>query len=109
MTEIDLKVENSEESEENNIIGNNDLEEIYANDNIDCRREFALWKSVILQALVDLKNKSKKKMGKINRIKALMWFNLANKEFRAVCACADLDPLYVWEKAQIIKKNNIML
>lgn len=85
------------------------IQQKYANDNFDCRREISLWKGVILQALVDLKSRSKKKMAKVNRVKSILWLNLQNKDFLIACSYADLDPLYVWEKAQILKKNNPMI
>ncbi len=81
----------------------------YSNDNIYYKGEIALWKAVILQALIDLQSNSKKKIANTYRIKALMWFNLKNKEFLQVCNWAGLDPLYVYEKAQVVKRNNRFL
>ena len=69
-------------------------------------REEALWKAVILQAFIDMKNNSKKKLANTFRVKATLWFNLKNKDFITVCHYANLDPKYVWEKAEIIKNNN---
>lgn len=68
--------------------------------------EVCLWKAVIMQALVDLGSHSNKKMAKINRIKAILWCNLNNKDFLTVCAHAELNPHYVYQKAQKIKKEN---
>ncbi|HSQ97271.1 MAG TPA: hypothetical protein VLL98_00965, partial [Rickettsiales bacterium] len=66
----------------------------------------ALWKAVILQALVDLQSNSKKKIANTYRIKALMWFNLKNENFIKICNLADLDPKYVSQKAKKVKENN---
>ena len=92
-----------------NIIDNLARRRHYANDNFNCKKEIALWKGVILQSLVDLKSRSKKKMAKVNRIKSILWLNLSNKDFHTACSYADLDPLYVWEKSQIIKNNNPLI
>lgn len=78
----------------------------YSNDNFYYKSEIALWKAVILQALVDLQSNSKKKIANTYRIKALMWFNLKNQDFITVCNYAGLDPKYVYKKARIVKENN---
>ena len=78
----------------------------YSNDNIYYKSEIALWKAVILQALLDLQTTSKKKIANTYRVKALMWFNLKNEEFLTVCNYAGLDPKYVYAKAQLVKSNN---
>lgn len=99
-SKIKIKVKN------HNILDNFIYQKQYANDNFNAKKEIALWKGVILQALVDLKSQSKKKMAKVNRVKAILWLNLQNRDFLIACSHADLDPLYVWEKSQIIKNNN---
>lgn len=78
----------------------------YSNDNLYYKSEIALWKAVILQAMLDLQTNSKKKIANTYRVKALMWFNLKNEDFLTVCNYAGLDPLYVYQKSQIVKKNN---
>ena len=88
---------------------NTDFEYRYSNDNLYFKSEIALWKAVILQALVDLQSNSKKKIANTYRIKALMWFNLKNEEFLTVCNYAGLDPKYVYEKSRIVKENNKFL
>lgn len=97
----------------NNISNNDNQEEEfdyrYSNDNLYFKSEIALWKAVILQALVDLQSNSKKKIANTYRIKALMWFNLKNEEFLTVCNYAGLDPKYVYEKSRIVKDNNKFL
>ncbi len=72
----------------------------------NAKKIVALWKSVILQGLIDLASRSSKKMAKINRIKSLMWFNISNQDFQQVCTNACLDSEYVHKKALQIKKNN---
>ena len=74
--------------------------------NLKKSREEALWKAVILQAFVDLKNNSKKKLANTFRVKATLWFNLKNKDFLTVCYYANLNPYYVWKKAEAIKNCN---
>lgn len=66
----------------------------------------ALWKGVILQALLDLKSVSNKKMAKIHRRQASKWINLHNTGFIRVCALAELDPRYVYaHKLNIIEER----
>ena len=65
-----------------------------------------LWKAVIMQALVDLGSRSNKKMAKINRVRSILWCNLNNKDFLTVCSYAELNPYYVYQKVQKIKKEN---
>jgi len=81
----------------------------YSNDNIYYKSEIALWKAVILQAMIDLQSNSRKKIANTYRIKALMWFNLKNDEFLTVCSYAGLNPHYVHEKAMKVKANNRFL
>jgi len=97
---IKIKIKNR------NIIDNLSQQKKYANENFNCKSETALWKAVILQSLVDLRSRSKKKMAKVNRVKSILWLNLSNKDFVTACSYADLDPLYVWEKSQLIKNSN---
>jgi hypothetical protein len=70
------------------------------------KNEIALWKAVILQALIDLQSNSRKKIANTYRIKALIWFNPNNSEFIQVCNWADLNPEYVYQKAKKIKEKN---
>lgn len=98
----------------NNVNNNNknnekDFNYRYSNNNLYFKSEIALWKAVILQALVDLQSNSKKKIANTYRIKALMWFNLKNEDFITVCNYAGLDPKYVYEKSRIVKENNKFL
>lgn len=68
--------------------------------------EQSLWRAVILQAFIDLKNNSKKKLANTFRVKATLWFNLKNKDFLKVCEYADLNPEYVWGIAEKEKDAN---
>jgi hypothetical protein len=65
--------------------------------------ERALWRAVILQAFVDLKNNSKKKIAKTYRLKSALWFNLKNSDFLAICNYANLEASYVYGFAEKIK------
>lgn len=69
-------------------------------------QETSLWKAVILQAFIDLKSNSKKKIANTHKVKATLWFNMNNNDFVATCYYAELDPQYVWRKAAIIKEMN---
>ena len=89
---------------------NNNYRKEYFFEELEYRnREVALWKAVITQALVDLGSVSHKKMAKIHRIRSIMWFNLTNKNFLTVCSFASLNPYYVYQKAQKIKKENPLI
>jgi hypothetical protein len=67
-----------------------------------------MWKAVILQAFIDLKNNSRKKIANTYRVKAALWFNINNSDFITVCNYANLNPNYVWSKANVVKKNNFL-
>ena len=105
-------INNNDNNNNNNINNNNNEKDFnyrYSNNNLYFKSEIALWKAVILQALVDLQSNSKKKIANTYRIKALMWFNLKNEDFITVCNYAGLDPKYVYEKSRIVKENNKFL
>lgn len=80
--------------------------EIPVNDDINIKGEMAMWKAVIMQALVDVASKSNKKMSRVNRLKSGKWLNLRNRNFLNVCSYAELDPEYVVQKAEKIKEQN---
>lgn len=82
---------------------NSDLDIYYKNNK---NGEQSLRRAVILQAFVDLKNNSKKKLANTFRVKATLWFNKKNKDFIRVCYFANLNPDYVLEKANKIKNYN---
>lgn len=65
-----------------------------------------LWRAVILQAILDLKNNGHKVMDKVNRIKAILWINLNRKDFIDVCHMADMNPQSVYNyKLKILQKQ----
>jgi uncharacterized protein YozE (UPF0346 family) len=70
---------------------------------VELNPEQALWKAVILQAFVDLKNNSKKKITKTYKLKSALWFNKSNENFAIVCDYADLNANYVHKFAERIK------
>lgn len=92
---------------ENDSIG--ELVQFPSYDKASFEAESTLWKAVIVQALIDLSSRSRKKMAKSNRIKALLWINMSNSDFLTACAYAALDPRYVSGKAEFVKKNNPMI
>lgn len=59
------------------------------------RSERALWRAVILQALVDAASESRKYEARLEREKARRWLLAAGEDFVTVCHHADLDPSYV--------------
>ena len=65
----------------NKALSKQNIKDINKNENDTFKGEIALWKAVILQALIDLQSQSKKKIATTYRIKALMWFNLKNQDF----------------------------
>lgn len=81
---------------------NNFFELLYKS---DINSEQALWKAVILQAFVDLRNNSRKKIAKTYKLKSALWFNLNNKNFVTVCYYANYDPYFVWKQAEYIKDS----
>lgn len=75
----------------------------YSNDNY--KKEIALWRAVILQAFVDLRSRSSRKLARGNRIRSRLWLRLSNRNFQLVCRFARLDPFYVWDRVQEEKKK----
>lgn len=65
------------------------------------RRKFqALWRSVITQALIDAASNSKKKIDKLNKIRAIEWLTNYSDDFLEVCIMANMDPSYVMRKGK---------
>jgi uncharacterized membrane protein len=81
-------------------INHENFESLYK---VELNPEQALWKAVILQAFVDLKNNSKKKITKTHKLKSALWFNINNENFVMVCDYADLNAGYVYKFAEKIK------
>ena len=67
--------------------------------------EQSIWKAVLLQAFVDLKSNSKKKIAKTYRMKSAIWFNLNNSDFVRICYLAGYEPEYVYKKANKIRRD----
>jgi uncharacterized protein YozE (UPF0346 family) len=65
--------------------------------------EQAFWRAVILQAFVDLKSNSNKKIAKTYKLKSALWFNVKNMDFTLVCDYADLNADYTHKFARVIK------
>jgi hypothetical protein len=78
------------------------------NDNNDgqINGERSLWRAVITQALVDAGSNSQKMSHKIERARAISWLSGKSKDFMTVCALADLDPNYVFNKSKEALKRN---
>lgn len=65
-----------------------------------------LWRAVILQAILDIKNNGNKIMDRVNRAKAILWMNPNKKDFVNVCQMAEMNPQRVYEyKLKILKKQ----
>ncbi len=60
----------------------------------------ALWRSVIMQALIDAASNSKKRIDKLNRARAIEWLKYSDEDFIEVCTLANMDPDYVRYNAQ---------
>ena len=74
-------------------------------ENIKCTE---LWKAVILQAILDIKNNGNKVMDRVNRAKAILWINPNKKDFINVCQMAEINPQRVYEyKLKLLKQQKI--
>jgi hypothetical protein len=69
-------------------------------ENTEAQKMQALWRSVITQALIDAASNSKKKIDKLNRVRAIQWLKGDSEDFFEVCILSDMDPSYVKHKAQ---------
>lgn len=67
--------------------------------------EKALWKAVIMQAVLDIMNTSKRTEHIVAKRDAISWFNLKNKSFLRVCDNADLKPAWVLKKVRFALEN----
>lgn len=71
------------------------------------RGETALWRAVIVQALVDAKNNSDKTEQKYEQARAIAWLSGTSKDFALVCQFAELEFEYVKEKiSKVIETRN---
>jgi hypothetical protein len=62
--------------------------------------EIALWRSVIVQGVLDCLTQSKRKENINARNEALLWFDVDNDNFRCVCAFAMLEPSFVVKRVE---------
>ena len=62
--------------------------------------EFALWQSVIAQAITDAKYDGLRKHYLDCKRLAISWFSNCSKDFKEVCQYADIDPDYAYKKTQ---------
>lgn len=92
-TSIDQNIQQANVSDfkESYIIDNEDKEE-------DLPAETAMWKSVILQSLIDVASNSKRSEDKLAKTKALNWLSIDSDDFVTVCYYASLDPEWVLKK-----------
>ena len=60
----------------------------------------AIWKAVIMQAIIDATNNSKKPEFKTMKRQALQWLEGKSQDFKRVCRLAGLDEKYVINKAK---------
>jgi hypothetical protein len=67
----------------------------------------ALWRAVILQALLDIKTISNSNTANLNKAKAILWINLNKKDFLDACQRAELNPNQIYEtKLRILERQN---
>ncbi len=62
--------------------------------------EHALFRAVIMQALLDSVSNSKRMEDVLEKQKAINWFSLDNPDFITVCKMADLNPHWVYVRAK---------
>ena len=62
----------------------------------------ALWQSVIMQAVIDIKTIPDDKYERIDRRKTLAWFSMMSKDFVEVCDLADFEPSVVIKNVKIL-------
>ena len=66
----------------------------------------ALWRAVILQAVIDASTTAKRTERQIAKKSALKWFNKDNKDFLFVCSQAMLPVDYVLKKVEFAIANH---
>lgn len=64
------------------------------------RSIISLFRSVIMQALIDAMGQSKRTEDKIAKLQAIQWLRNNGKDFQMVCFFADLSPTWVMRKSQ---------
>ena len=66
----------------------------------------ALWRAVIMQAMIDIENNSSRTEDRMAKAKAISWFLYPSKDFYTVCMLADYDCKYVIQKAKELINQN---
>jgi hypothetical protein len=62
--------------------------------------EIALWRAVIVQALMDAASQSNKQEMRYDKSQALCWLSGVSEDFRTVCDLAFFPPDYVRSRAE---------
>lgn len=70
------------------------------------RREKAMWRAVITQALMDASNQSSKMEAKYEKSQAICWLTGYSDDFKTVCDYADFSPVYVRQQAMEALKRD---
>ena len=86
----------------------NDINNI-SDPELHIKDEISLWRSVILQALIDCATLSTKEDDKMHKEKARNWISIENEDFITVCQLACLNSEYVYKKAQNIINGTIRM
>lgn len=72
-------------------------------------KEPALWRAVILQAIIDSLSEAKRTENKVEKERAKAWLLNMSNDFIEVCNMAGYSPYYVREKAKFILENKIKI
>lgn len=64
--------------------------------------EKALWQSVIMQAVLDTMNNSKRTSEKVAKNASISWFSMENHDFLEVCTMAEMEPQYIINNVKIL-------
>ena len=68
----------------------------------------ALWRAVILQAIIDILNNSSRTENKIAKIEAKQWIFQNNEDFQEICYLAGYSTKYVRTKIMEIMRQNLV-
>ena len=72
----------------------------------DNRSYIALWRAVIMQAMLDIASMSSRTEDKLEKYRSISWIMNDNEDFNLVCRLANYDPKYVRNRAfQVIKSS----
>lgn len=81
-------------------LGRNPYDPSLAEPHNGVAHEQALWRAVIVQALMDASSNSKKKENLQSKEEALVWLRGTSRDFVAVCHHAGFEPEFVREMAR---------